>query len=104
MAPKNGNTHLPKVRRWEAHVIAFDDTELNEWLLQANEEDCGEFLSALAEAVVTACAEDYTLVRPALMRLKRKYRVVSSTQNQIPHSNSGRKSAARSFRSRLSPS
>ena len=104
MAPKNGNTHLPKLRRWEASVIAFDDAELNEWLLQAIEEDCGEFISALAEAVVTACADDYTLVRPALMRLKRKYRLVSSTQNEIQHPIAGRKPAMRIFRPRASPS
>ena len=104
MAPKNGNTHPPKLRRWEGSVIAFDDAELNEWLLQAIEENNGEFISAMAEAVVMACAEDYTLVRPALMRLKRKYRVVSSTQHEMQHPIAGRKSAARRFRSRVSPS
>ena len=104
MAPKNGNTHPPKLRPWETSVIAFDDAELNEWLLQAIEENRGEFLSSLAEAMLSAGAEDYTLVRPALMRLKRKYRVVNSTQNEMQHPIAYRKSAARSFRSRVSHS
>ena len=33
-------------------MIAFDDTELNEWLMQAIEEGSGQFLPALAEAAV----------------------------------------------------
>jgi len=49
---KNGNTHPSKIRNWQANVIAFDDTELNEWLMQAIEEGSGQFLPALAEAAV----------------------------------------------------
>jgi hypothetical protein len=69
---KDGNTHLSKARSWQADVIAFDDKELNEWLMQATEERTGQFLPALAEAAVIACAEDYCLGRPVLIDLKRK--------------------------------
>lgn len=54
-------------------MIAFEDSELSEWLIQAIEEGPGQFLRALAEAAVIACPEDYCLVRPVLIRLKRKY-------------------------------
>jgi hypothetical protein len=55
------------------YVIAFEDTELAEWLMQAIEERFGQFLTALAEAATIACPEDYFLVRPVLIALKRKY-------------------------------
>jgi hypothetical protein len=42
---KNGNTHPSKIRNWQANVIAFDDTELNEWLMQAIEEGSGQFFA-----------------------------------------------------------
>jgi hypothetical protein len=79
---KDGNTHPSKVRSWQANVIAFDDTELNEWLMQAIEEGSGQFLPALAEAAVIACAEDYCLVRPVLIDLKRKYSFASPAGRQ----------------------
>ncbi|MGB7438659.1 MAG: hypothetical protein WBR26_03820 [Candidatus Acidiferrum sp.] len=60
-------------------MIAFEDSELHEWLMQVIEEDSGQFLAALAEAAVTACPEDYSLVRPALMDLRDKYCFVSSS-------------------------
>lgn len=59
-------------------MIAFEDAELNDWLIQAIEGGPGQFLPALAEAVVTASPEDYSLVRPALMSLRRKYGFVSA--------------------------
>jgi hypothetical protein len=58
-------------------MIAFEDDELNEWLIEAVADGCGQFLPALAEAAVVACAEDYSLVRPMLIDLKRKYRLGS---------------------------
>jgi len=70
---KNRNAQLLKVRNWRANVIAFDDNELNDWLMEVIEESSGQFLPALAEAAVVACAEDYFLVRPVLIDLKRKY-------------------------------
>src|SRR5580700_4674005 len=74
---KDGNTQLSKARSWQANAIAFDDAELNEWLMQAIEEGSGQFLPALAEAALMACAEDYLLVRPVLINLKRKYSFAS---------------------------
>jgi hypothetical protein len=47
---KGGNIHLSKVRSWQANVIAFDDTALNEWLMQASP-------TALTKAAVIAYAE-----------------------------------------------
>jgi hypothetical protein len=87
---KNGNTHRSKIRNWQANVIAFDDTELNEWLMQAIEEGSGQFLPALAEAAVIACAEDYFLVRPVLINLKRKYCVGSPAPGETKQMMSGR--------------
>ncbi len=54
-------------------MIAFEDTELRDWLIQIIDEDPGKFLCALAEAALTASAEDYSLVRPVLMNFKRKH-------------------------------
>ncbi len=73
---RNRNTQLSKVRNWQGNLIAFNDAELTEWLMQAIEESSGQFLPALAEAAVIACAEDYFLVRPVLIDLKRKYTFV----------------------------
>ena len=81
----NAGTHLLEGRRWEDQVIAFEDIELNEWLIQAIEEGAGQFLPALAEAVVKACPEDYSLLRPALMNLKRRYCFVNSTTTETGH-------------------
>jgi len=52
---------------------AFDDKELSEWVMTLGEECSGRFLCALAEAVMKADAEDYSIVRPALVNLKCKY-------------------------------
>lgn len=85
----NRNAQLLKVRNWQANVIAFDDTELNEWLMQAIEESSGQFLPALAEAAVVACAEDYFLVRPVLIDLKRKYTSVRTSGGETKRMRTG---------------
>ena len=54
--------------------IAFDDKELSAWVMRLGEECSGRFLCALAEAVMKADADDYSLIRPALLDLKRKHR------------------------------
>jgi hypothetical protein len=54
-------------------LIAFEDTELNDWLMDLIADGSGSFLSTLAEAVVTADAEDYSIIRPRLIELKRKH-------------------------------
>jgi hypothetical protein len=63
---------------------AFDDRELSEWVMALGEECSGPFLCALAEAVMKADAEDYSIIRPALVNLKCKY----------PDANSDRERAA----------
>jgi len=55
-------------------LIAFDDKELSAWVMRLGEERSGRFLCALAEAVMKADADDYSLIRPALLDLKRKHR------------------------------
>jgi hypothetical protein len=54
-------------------LTAFDDRELSEWVMTLGGERSGHFLCALAEAVMKADPEDYSVIRPALMNLKRKY-------------------------------
>lgn len=54
-------------------LIAFDDNEIGEWLIKLAENRSGQFLYALSEAVMKANDEDYSIIRPALMNLKRKY-------------------------------
>ncbi len=63
-------------------LIAFDDSELGTWLIELIADESDNFLCALAEAVVTANAADYDVIRPALLELKRKYCNVE--RRQIP--------------------
>jgi len=53
--------------------IAFDDRELRDWLIELIEDGSQDFLSALAEVAVTANAEEYCVIRPALLEFRRKY-------------------------------
>lgn len=53
--------------------LALDDPELNSWLLELIADPSPSFLSALAEAVLTANLEDYAIVRPCLIRFREKY-------------------------------
>lgn len=55
-------------------LIAFDDTELRDWLIDLIANSSQDFLCALAEAAINASSEDYLVVRPALIDLKRKYK------------------------------
>jgi hypothetical protein len=54
-------------------LIAFEDRELGNWLIDLIADGSDSFLCALAEAVVTAGAADYDVIRPALIKLKRRY-------------------------------
>lgn len=54
--------------------VALDDPELNSWLLELVADPSPSFLNAIAEAVLTANLEEYTVVRPCLIRLRKKYR------------------------------
>jgi hypothetical protein len=84
-------------------LIAFEDNELNEWLIEAIADGTEQFLPALAEAAVVASDEDYSLVRPVLIDLMRKYRLASSrretgcatTSGKIGRSEERRRPAAR---------
>lgn len=96
---KNANRNFERAKTATPTVTALDDGELNEWLMQAMEDGPGQFLPALAEAVVTACPEDYSLVRPVLLNLKRKYCSLSSREKETEQTIAGRRIGARKFRS-----
>jgi hypothetical protein len=53
-------------------IAQSDDPELLEWLAKANQ-DGGGFLSAVARAALMADQENYPLIRPLIMELRRKY-------------------------------
>ena len=55
-------------------LTAFDDKELSAWVMRLGEERSGRFLCALAEAVMKADAEEYSVIRPALLNLKGRRR------------------------------
>jgi hypothetical protein len=54
-------------------LILFDDVEMSEWLLKLTDNSSGQFLHALSDAVLKATDEEYAIIRPALMDLKRKH-------------------------------
>ena len=54
-------------------IVAFDDGALIGWLLELIEEPSPRFLSFLAEAAILADSEEYAVLRPGLLMLKRKY-------------------------------
>jgi len=73
-------------------LIALDDGELSNWLIDLIADESDNFLCALAETVVTADAADYEVIRPALIELKRKSCNVA--RERIP---ACRSSASRGF-------
>jgi hypothetical protein len=74
-APSNQKrTETAERAKSKEALIAFDDKELSAWVMRLGEERSGRFLCALAEAVMKADADDYSLMRPALLDLKRKHR------------------------------
>ncbi|HXM32267.1 MAG TPA: hypothetical protein VN921_01345 [Chthoniobacterales bacterium] len=57
-------------------IIAHEDTELLDWLLGiANNKPVrpGDFLRSLAEVALRADHENYPLMRPFLLEMKKKY-------------------------------
>jgi hypothetical protein len=76
-------------------LTAFDDRELSEWVMTLGGERSGHFLCALAEAVMKADPEDYSVIRPALMNLKRKYPDANSDPQGIPDAVTNRNQATR---------
>jgi hypothetical protein len=53
-------------------VAQNDDPELLEWLAKANQSG-GGFVSALSRAALVADDENYIILRPVLMQIRRKY-------------------------------
>ena len=54
-------------------MIASEDNQMRDWLMRLGRMRSGHFLGALADAAMKADDEDYSIIRPALMDLKRKY-------------------------------
>lgn len=54
-------------------LTAFDDDELRNWLMGCIADGSENFLCAVAEAALAAVAEDYLVLRPALLELRRKH-------------------------------
>jgi hypothetical protein len=65
--------HLRDREEMEDKPTAFDDRELSDWLMDLIADGSQGFLSALAEVAVTADAEDYGVIRSALVEFRRKY-------------------------------
>ena len=55
----------------KATVAAFEDKQLSNWLMRVVEQQSPGFLCLLAEAVLAASPEEYAILRPVLIRLKR---------------------------------
>lgn len=53
-------------------IAQEDDPELLEWLSKANQEG-GGFVSSLARAGLVADYENYPLLRPVLLAMRKKY-------------------------------
>jgi len=66
----------------KSKLIAFDDIEVSDWLVDLIAEGSENFLSAFAEAVLTADAGDYSIIRPGLIRLKQRY--CNADHRQVP--------------------
>ena len=54
-------------------LTAFDDDELRNWLMECIVDGSENFLRAVAEAAIAAKADDYLIIRPALIALWRKH-------------------------------
>jgi hypothetical protein len=70
---QQGARHLRSGEEMKDKPTAFDDRELSDWLMDLIADGSQNFLSALAEVAVTADAEDYGVIRPALVEFRRKY-------------------------------
>lgn len=53
-------------------IAQNDDPELLEWLAKASQEG-GGFISALARAALVADEENYPILRPVLLKMRKKY-------------------------------
>jgi len=85
-------TSIRPQRRFK--LTALDDGDISEWLMRLTEVRSGHFLCALSEAVIRADGEDYAIIRPALMNLKRKYSVPKPHLEDTYSAFAGRKGVA----------
>jgi len=53
-------------------IAQNDDPELLEWLANANQRG-GNFISSMARAALVADWENYPLIRPVILELRKKY-------------------------------
>lgn len=53
-------------------MLANDDPELSDWLFNAQMQG-GGFVSAISAAGLRADVDNYRIIRPALLELKKKY-------------------------------
>jgi hypothetical protein len=70
--PETGSQMVLFVVLLDARLTAHQDPSLIDWLLNA-QTNAGDFLRSLAEAGLRADAENYPLLRPALLVLKNRY-------------------------------
>lgn len=54
-------------------TIGHHDSELTDWLLNVVNSNAGDFLRDLAKAALRADHENYPLLRPALLEIKKRY-------------------------------
>lgn len=54
-------------------IAQTDDPELLEWLAKANQRG-GTFVSSIARAALSADIDNYALLRPVILELRKKYR------------------------------
>lgn len=53
-------------------MLANDDSDLTNWIYCAMDQG-GGFVSSIARAAVSADVDNYRILRPALLALKKKY-------------------------------
>jgi hypothetical protein len=66
----------PRAKPWvdEPVTSGHDDPDLHRWLLNiVNEKQAGDFLKLLAMAALRADHENYPLLRPALLKISKRY-------------------------------
>jgi hypothetical protein len=80
-----------------AKLTALDDRELSDWVMTHGGEQSGDFLCALAEAVMKADSEDYSVIRPALISLRTKYAHAEIDMKEMAGAVTSRRRASGTF-------
>ena len=65
--------------------MAFEDGVLIDWLMELIEDNSPQFLSCLAEAAIVASPEEYAILRPGLLLLKRRQSTPPAAISKNPH-------------------